>query len=772
MRHCFQATPLFYCGIGLSFPSLLPLLDIGDHFFMRNRIDYQLARSRYGDDYAHYTPDIAYHILEHDMLKHYERASKANSEIEKVGVCFPYTWLANEQDNSVFYNQLVEFLSDLAEKYKVYIIPFDVSSNKKNSDLLLVDKLKGSLRQYTSSGEQRIFYCTSTNWTIDTMINYFKSLDMVVASRYHSVIMSILTETPFVSLYSTRKIANMKDELHPELRHLLMELPTNDKYVPTTLNGKSVLNKIAYIASNYNTIRQQLRDSKFDLHRQLVNTTQHLLKLVNSTTLQKVRNAPPQYISPEQRHTLVSQTVSNVLRAFGKFNVRNIQRVYNGVPLVNIISSKGNTSTGLQKAIAEEILWSITEDPYAPYYYGLFEQAHKNPLVPQLEWLIDDYYMKFMYKRCNAGQFKIVNKNFQELHRSGWQFIVDNIVTSLNQSGVVDVDNQDVIIDTYVDKTFHWNKDFYKSKSLIPYTKPWIGFIHHTYSAYNNAYNCENLFKDEAFQTSLKTCKALIVMSNHLKGQLEESLNTLYTDPLQPLTNRIRVEVLCHPSEETPIKFTLDKFNKNDNKQVVQIGNWLRNVFGIYQLSLPHDAIVRMKSVLRNKNCDNYFLPNGFFNDLFAKMKLTDRVTENTHDICRISFENMHLKGMYQCIMDMEKSVNVIEYLDNTCYDELLASNIVFINLIDASAVNTVVECILRNTPMLVNPISPVVELLGVDYPYYYTSSYEASNLLADAVKLQAAHEYLANMDKTRFSIATFMNEMTEVLKRNANMLG
>ena len=53
-------------------------------------------------------------------------------------------------------------------------------------------------------------------------------------------------------------------------------------------------------------------------------------------------------------------------------------------------------------------------------------------------------------------------------------------------------------------------------------------------------------------------------------------------------------------------------------------------------------------------------------------------------------------------------------------YDLLLMQNIVFINLIDASAVNTILECIVRNTPIIVNKIDGIIDYLGEDYPLYY----------------------------------------------------
>ena len=66
-------------------------------------------------------------------------------------------------------------------------------------------------------------------------------------------------------------------------------------------------------------------------------------------------------------------------------------------------------------------------------------------------------------------------------------------------------------------------------------------------------------------------------------------------------------------------------------------------------------------------------------------------------------------------------NINFIEHVDNKNYDLLLSENIVFVNLVDASAVNTIIECIVRNTPIIVNKIPAVVEMLGENYPMYYT---------------------------------------------------
>jgi hypothetical protein len=80
----------------------------------------------------------------------------------------------------------------------------------------------------------------------------------------------------------------------------------------------------------------------------------------------------------------------------------------------------------------------------------------------------------------------------------------------------------------------------------------------------------------------------------------------------------------------------------------------------------------------------------------------------------------------------------------------------------DATANNTVVECIVRHTPILVNPLPAVVEYLGTEYPFYFDSLPEAARKAEDNGCVRAAHQYLAEMPKRQFSGEYFRNALGE----------
>jgi hypothetical protein len=122
----------------------------------------------------------------------------------------------------------------------------------------------------------------------------------------------------------------------------------------------------------------------------------------------------------------------------------------------------------------------------------------------------------------------------------------------------------------------------------------------------------------------------------------------------------------------------------------------------------------------------------------------------------------------YEDILRKCKSIDVMGYLDNKEYDRILTENIVFIYLVDASAVNTLLECVIRNTPIIVNKIPAVVEVLGEKYPLYitlnecldyYDINRQVNNFLKDTKKILSAYKYLQKLDKEKLSIRQFQDK-------------
>jgi polysaccharide pyruvyl transferase WcaK-like protein len=770
-----QPIPIYFISVGLTYPGMISAMDIGDYFFMRNNTDYNLIKNRYTSKYTSDIPDIGFNLLKEPSLVNWNKpiAPVGGANPLKIGICIPYTWVAKQSNENVFLNQICTFVQTLAsnKNYQITLLPFDTSIDPNNSDIILNKTIQSKIG---NGNNNNIFYLNpQQNSNVSDMINYFKHFDLVFASRFHSVVLSIITNTPFISIYSTPKIYNLMNDIkikYPNLSKLFVKLNLDENNVPLDLDQTKILESFNYILSHYNDITSDLnnlcKDTLIDVNKANVD----ILNLINNPSIYSIfRQGPPQYITDNQNINLVNKTITNVLKkVIGNISLKSINYILKGNPIINILPAT-NSYKSYQTLITEEILWNITGDPYAPYYYGLYNNILKNTFISQVQWIINDYYQNYYYKEINPDKITIINKNFQKLHRSGWQYIVDNIILQLNDLNTT----KPLIIDTFIDKTFNWNYEFYSYKGVIPYKSSWVGFIHHTYSSYNNDYNCKSLFENSGFLNSLPQCKCLFVLSEYLKIQIEESLSTLNTENGHEHGHEhgkgygkfnIPIINLVHPTDNPDLIFNWDLFMNNKNKQLIQIGNWMRNVFGIYRIELPNTSIIKQKSILQNNNSSNYFAPPNFIDTLKNQLNTTEDNAPNAVDVCRNAFQNMHVKGLFDSIVDMENSVKIISYLDNVDYDTLLSQNIVFLNLVDASAVNTLIECIMRCTPIIVNPLPAVMELLGSNYPLYYKNYYEVSRILDDTERIHQGFLYIRDLDKSKFDINSFTTTLMNII--------
>jgi hypothetical protein len=125
---------------------------------------------------------------------------------------------------------------------------------------------------------------------------------------------------------------------------------------------------------------------------------------------------------------------------------------------------------------------------------------------------------------------------------------------------------------------------------------------------------------------------------------------------------------------------------------------------------------------------------------------------------------NKYSQGALELLTKNHNSVKVVDKLSNSDYDALLAENIIFLNLVDCSAVNTVIECIVRNTPLVVNRHPALEEILGKDYPGFYSSLDEASALCSSLLSIERMHHHMKTLDKTRYMLENFIKDFQEIV--------
>jgi hypothetical protein len=278
-------------------------------------------------------------------------------------------------------------------------------------------------------------------------------------------------------------------------------------------------------------------------------------------------------------------------------------------------------------------------------------------------------------------------------HRSGWAFAVKSLAPAHDPRGIY--------LNTFAEKTFCGDP-----RLAVAISEPWIGIIHippgipDWFLAHQSN---DAMFATDAWQKSLTHCRGIYTLSQYHKSNLEKKLD-------------VPIAALLHPTEVPPAKWSLEAFERNPDKCIVQVGWYLRVLHSIFEL--PDTGM--QKIFLRATN-------EPHLNELMA-MERQIRKWGSLFD-----------ESMY-------KTARVLNFLPNEQYDQLLSQNIVFLNLYDASANNAIIECMARNTPVLVNPLEAVREYLGEDYPLYFSCLEEAAEKARDYSLLFKAHKYLESL--------------------------
>jgi hypothetical protein len=329
-------------------------------------------------------------------------------------------------------------------------------------------------------------------------------------------------------------------------------------------------------------------------------------------------------------------------------------------------------------------------------------------------------YVNFKIKKqINFDIGKQYTYNFGK-HRAGWYFVLENIYNNtIPKKG-------SIYLDTWIESTFIWGKN--KDKDNFTYNYPWIGILHNPINIpkwFNYNQSLYTLCKKDNFIKSLQYCKKIYVLSKYLADKLKNNKVIKKYN--------IKVDYFYHPSEIPNIKFNFEKFIKNKEKKILQIGWWLRELHMIYILPVI-------------KNYTKHILCCG--RDRFKY------------------FLNREKKFINKKINYFRSNVNYMTFINNSKYDELLSCNIIFLYLYDTSANNIVIECISRNTPILVNKVGGIVEYLGEEYPFYYNTIEEACDKLINYDLIKKTHEYLKTNKKIndQINMTNFINNIDKYI--------
>lgn len=534
----------------------------------------------------------------------------------------------------------------------------------------------------------------------ELIIENMATLEFSVCWRFHAHVLSISYGIPFLSISKTPKVINLLVDNNLE------ELMYHDKNLVQGIN---------YIITNKCSLKEKL----LNLYNNNLQECIFYKNPMNYLNLEKHNS--PFYVNIYSKFNIILSQIN--LYYLLKFSTNDFDYNASLLLYLTIGHTKSPYHWGLSKKLstgitihnlANDIKWLIFEE---------MKSSSKSVYYKLLNYLnLGSVFYPIRNDRC-LNIYHYEQNDMKDIHRSGWQYVINNI-----ESQLTTFDPRAVFCDLYLDRTFHWNYELNTKMGIIPYNKFWIGFIHHTTLTGYTDYNVIELFKKPNFLESLKYCRGLYVLSQYLQEEIKKNIDALQLD--------IIVEKLYHPTEFILDKncFSISKFLNNKKRKIIQIGAWYRDITYIYKLNLGNNILGLAKCALIGANMDSHY----------NSIKSSEQISRD--------------KIVREKIVTFS-DVTIINKLLNFEYDILLSENIVSINLLDCSAANTIIECIVRNTPILINKLPAIVEYLGKDYPFYYENIVDAGNKANNIDMIKKTHAYLKSMDKTKLKIETFIND-------------
>jgi hypothetical protein len=754
--------PCYAFNIGIPYRSCMHYLTLFDHVVLRSKQDLQEVTKLIGERNVEYMPDVTQYLKRFVPI-----VRKKKLTTIRIAICLAQPAFSGNQYEDSLIDSWIKIIHELTHEYarcEINLLAFNTSSYLPESDCIINNKIYAKVKVLPN-----VKNITDPELKDPIkMMSFMSQMNLIIGMRFHSIVFSTIVNVPFVAVYCTRKIDNfLKDN---DLSLYGCKMPIDDDLKPLSLDVTMVMSIISkrmnnvyediYVDTNvYDKIHTIVTEKK---------TKQYLIRPINPYTL--------------------DETMQRVKSMTMKF-LNKTEEEYEQWMGEKLCSLEFVKDTGEELIdFARLICFAITNKVGTSYIWGLCDNMKKDTFNPResIKWIYYDNLAQSEHVEVAHDYYPLVNPerllvidmnymsqdNYEGLHRSGWSYVIGGLqhLESRNLHK-----EPQILVDTCVERSFLWGEDIMINSNIIPYKTAWTGFIHHTFENTYSKYNCNTLLKSNYFLESLLTCKCLFVLSEYLAEQLRAALlNKGYTTP---------VFTLMHPTLFVENNFEIEKFVQNPNKKVVQIGAWLRNPYAIYATQIPKDNKLHIgKAALKGKEMDNYFRPEWLFDKMFDLFKQENLISEEEEkrssldflcrpnmcrpetSMCRTIIKNKYVEGLLKHSMEQDNSVEILSFLTNDEFDDLMANNIVMIELVDASGCNTCVECIARNGVFLVNRLPSLEEYLGKNYPGFYTSLHEASCMAQDLGKIYEIHEYMRRLDKTKLHLDAFLKDFQEKL--------
>ena len=717
--------PRIAFSIGVPFQSLInhEYFDHFDSVYVRNFEDISAIQKIIGNDRVNFTPDIGFSLSQTVFEK----------RENKVGVFL----VGNIMRFPNIVKNLSKIILEISKDSEVVFYCFN-----PDEDVEISNKIMENVK---SESEGAVISVDSNSYNNVEMINIISKLKFSLCMRYHAHVFSIASNTNIFSISATRKTRSLMKT--GNLSQFQYEIPLNDYCSPTDeFDYRSTKKIYDEIKVSENTTEKYNRENRL------------LLKSMKQQDF--FISCKP--ISERIQLLLEKKDVSNAARLLSYETTGQPDSSFNYGLIEKLLDVDVKSLTSIYNVVKE----------FSSYFRGL-------SIIKDIIQKGKDE-LRQLISPLKSNLFVDLNEyaSYKDAHRGGWYLACEKLA-SFNRFNEIGLP-KGIICDMYLDRTFHWASNYMKIINKIPYTAPWCGFIHHTSdNSYENNYNINFMFDNEDFLISLNTCVGLFALTKSLKSVIEEKLMIL--------GKNIKVLDFTHPVDNPTVLFNVRRFQESVPK-IINIGAWMRNPFTIYTTKLD-PRFYHLKYALKGKDMNQYFPPDSLefsvgvvnyvqeYNEITPILPCRPSTTpvtiwmkslmewllgknvKTTYFDGILYFESQVDYEFYRVeIPKMLSSVSVIEYLNNNLYDQMLSEFVVFLDLFDASAVNTILECIIRNTPVIVNRIPGTVDLLGENYPLFYNNAEDLETI--GYQKIFLANKYLKNLNKDKYQIDYFVKDV------------
>ena len=347
----------------------------------------------------------------------------------------------------------------------------------------------------------------------------------------------------------------------------------------------------------------------------------------------------------------------------------------------------------------------------------------------QYKNIFEDGFLKYEHFELSHVNNNIFFKPKYEnygLHYCGWEKIINEFIYQYKEKEFKCKLTHDVFFDEWFEKLLIWGNKLINDKFIYKIKEKnlkVISFIHNPY-----------------FSENLKNKKGILITDDSQfnqnlfrliqKENLSNNIEYLYCLSLQ------HKEILCNKFPHFQNKFVSvyhPIFNNSSNKQFS------------FDLFLSNKSICHIGWWLRNFDTFiNFNTPPSYSKKILIK-----------NDFKQAFFKNFSIPK--------NKQIEFKYQLSNDKYQEIFISSVIFVDIVDGVANNTILECIIFNTPIIIRRTASAEEYLGKEYPLFFESTEDIFLLYEEPILLnliQESHKYLQNMDKTHVCMEIFNKKL------------